>query len=1375
MNIRRKISKVIAVMLTVVMAFATPMTYVQLKADEVTDINVTGVLLYDVQGDVNNNGGHWRIWLKTDNIFTDNAGGYNASSEPIVIKSAGEKYDVVHPAYGVWKDAGYMLLDIWGEYTKNHIPEKGNIIVIPTLTITNSADNTTYKIAKRAIIEFDGTSWNLKDDVLNIDSCYSYTHVHAADGGSYWNFKFNIDGEWQTEGMYNAPEDYKITIKNAAGDEVATLGTGLLNWLRDSDDTLYMNMWGEYTKDNDPEVGDTMTIPAVKLTSQNNSELGETIASGVVFEWNGTNWIKKESIEDYTGYTKVELSGFLNVYQNGDLDANNNHNLYLKTSTTVPGTAWQVKGKIKAEINGKEVYLSIDKNSDNSIWLNIPATELVYGQDATVVIKAGKYICTNESGAESEKIYFEKDWTFYASKYGVSTKDSILEKNVTVVSPKVNGGDGSKGYFLTTDKTDTLIQDWTTYIKPVRNEQSSDDTMYYYHGTNSDNGWKLDGTMQDSTMILKHPEPQSYFVGLIDVYPSDIAPDGTYELCGAYCDPTGNIVVFNSYEVNKTTNGENVLYTSPTDTPTYTSFDITKFKRYTIYNAENSIYHIYLTTDAEALPGTAWVERFNLDVMVGEQQITVEAMKCDDAQTLYFSIPKDKIPEGVDTTITVKAGKYACNDTSILLGYDIKTDFKFYASKHGFSTNDKILDKNVKKAGLKLGTDLNNSAAVYLAPTVDDGLEPDGTWGTRWYAATDTGEQNIDTDAIYFNNQNGVKIDGVYYNGNDTSSGRLPFVRLNEYYVAFGDIGITPTVGCEYTIGGVFYSNVDGQLIEFTPITVKWDGTTWSRVAENLTDTGVEGDVNGDGYLDIRDLVRIIKYYNTDGQVDVNESRLDINHDGTKNEADIASLRKVLAGYVAYVDDTEGGANATPSGTPIYSKSNKIEIMAYSCPKAGEWTDGEFIVSETLASDFKDYKDAGFTLLNSEFVAVLKDDVLDETHQIELVTYLKEAKRQGLGVIVASDYIFLLLKNYSTSDGTLLIDEKMNDGTLKWKFVLKQYIDFLEKYPAFKGFMMADELSIDYLDNYKKVCDYLKELKSDINLHSSQLPVSAYQVETLGAESLTKDTETNNTKELAYKDYVRSFGVAKGGFTYDLYPLTCKETNYILSQKTEYSINSEWFDNLKWTTDVIKENNYNITMGVTIQSCKLAGTDNIFSKNERYAPEQKSDIGFQIYTAMAYGTKEINYFTYMDHPTDEIVEESIKDNDNVRKAVTEVNKEIAGFGYVYNSFNWKDTLDIEKGKSNNSTGNQRLTSVKTTGGRILVGCMKDEDGFDGYMVANAEEPRTSNDATVTMKFKNAKSVTVYKGTTSEKVEITDGTYTATVNVGEGIFVIPNYN
>ena len=68
--------------------------------------------------------------------------------------------------------------------------------------------------------------------------------------------------------------------------------------------------------------------------------------------------------------------------------------------------------------------------------------------------------------------------------------------------------------------------------------------------------------------------------------------------------------------------------------------------------------------------------------------------------------------------------------------------------------------------------------------------------------------------------------------------------------------------------------------------------------------------------------------------------------------------------------------------------------------------------------------------------------------------------------------------------------------------------------------------------------------------------------------------------------------------------------------------------------------------------------------------------------------------------------------------------------------------------------------------------MKDVDGYDGYMVANASEPSKSSTSSVTLTFNNATKALVYVNGVAQEVTLTNGAYTVSVADGEGVFIIP---
>ena len=70
--------------------------------------------------------------------------------------------------------------------------------------------------------------------------------------------------------------------------------------------------------------------------------------------------------------------------------------------------------------------------------------------------------------------------------------------------------------------------------------------------------------------------------------------------------------------------------------------------------------------------------------------------------------------------------------------------------------------------------------------------------------------------------------------------------------------------------------------------------------------------------------------------------------------------------------------------------------------------------------------------------------------------------------------------------------------------------------------------------------------------------------------------------------------------------------------------------------------------------------------------------------------------------------------------------------------------------------------------------MKDSDGFDGYMIADAQNPTVGagKSTKVTLTFHDATKALVYVDGEEQNIELTDGKMTIDLAVGSGVFVIP---
>ena len=130
-------------------------------------------------------------------------------------------------------------------------------------------------------------------------------------------------------------------------------------------------------------------------------------------------------------------------------------------------------------------------------------------------------------------------------------------------------------------------------------------------------------------------------------------------------------------------------------------------------------------------------------------------------------------------------------------------------------------------------------------------------------------------------------------------------------------------------------------------------------------------------------------------------------------------------------------------------------------------------------------------------------------------------------------------------------------------------------------------------------------------------------------------------------------------------------------------------------------------------------------------------------------------------------------------AVQAMNQELKKFDHVFLKFDWEGTMAVvPEGKSEslllacvNDYTSPRIKSVSATE-EAIIGCQKDQNGYDGFMIVNATDPGMNTPNTVTVKFKEATSAICYIEGEETKIELKDGTCSFDLKGGEGIFVIP---
>ncbi|MBE5743029.1 MAG: hypothetical protein E7360_06940 [Clostridiales bacterium] len=182
------------------------------------------------------------------------------------------------------------------------------------------------------------------------------------------------------------------------------------------------------------------------------------------------------------------------------------------------------------------------------------------------------------------------------------------------------------------------------------------------------------------------------------------------------------------------------------------------------------------------------------------------------------------------------------------------------------------------------------------------------------------------------------------------------------------------------------------------------------------------------------------------------------------------------------------------------------------------------------------------------------------------------------------------------------------------------------------------------------------------------------------------------------------------------------------------------------------------------------------------------DFRIQIYSALAFGSKEIIYYKYIDekmHDADSdwgLLSYMTGEYTWGYDCAKTVNNEVKAFADAYLNFDWEGTLYNNANPMIDNANFKYLRYASTSHPRIgkftstedaLMTYMKDKDGNDAFMLVNFTDPYFEKDNEVTIQFKNTKALLMYR--LGQKVVVPlgkDGTYTFKLYPGEGRFIIP---
>lgn len=1079
-------------------------------------------------------------------------------------------------------------------------------------------------------------------------------------------------------------------------------------------------------------------------------------------------------------------------------------------------------------IDGKETSVNIDGGSgkaNNQLWFYPGYGTIQDGAESAADVTAEHLIefprgmhIGNVSTTGVDGIILKKSW--WCKVQGSSiTETVILEKEIVTLSDRpTDGSDNGNGFYFVTEPGDSAPYDpsWSTFTRFATG------------------GASIDGTLESGIQLKKVGENLWYVclkdAGITVSARQKVTIDGTIETADKEIVFTPQTFIFtgNAWDV----------YEAPAE------IQFTGIASGAWHEAGNR-WLIYLNTD-NIVPGTADHTRYFLNVRVDDASIGQIGLykSAGENNPLLLPLEASQLTKGdkqVKITIcaaTVDGTDLSTGDTHTV---NFTNDFTFYLNPDGTFTTIQInegqlsLDTsslNTSAAGIDLATDYNIWSSELI-----------GTYG--W--SNDPYPLEADGDSgVWLNDTQKLTILGHYLLKNYSDGKMYLWIRWN----MLGKEG--PEPGDKITVKGTYYRPESGcRYVHYRTFDIYWTGSKWTTTPLNKPGAGaklIAGDANGDDILDSRDIVRIKRYLDPSIEEVVHTTNANADKD-LYNKID----RKDLIKTYEYILEGEMKDGEYVKGSiPVYLDDVEISMFAFQGPRAAGGTNYTYKPDTTLGADkpayfykqygiktnigtvqsesvsnsylnaheMQQYKEAGFTRLLPEGEAPWANTAyfdMGPGMHAQLKYYMLLAQDAGLEVVVNSEAarVYLVDTGNATSGSSTAVKEDQKIDTSEMEADLTALVQFMfednasiidtywsdivsghPEYEAYEtrmrqhvvfdnfvGIQLSDEIlakatndtqKSNLLTKYNNIVTKIKSLMASYGKNA--VCVSA---------STGDNVNDSDIQQMAQKS---------GMFLYNFYPFGYKTEKERVDQSfisyTDYyyrgakTLDTTWFAKLSSAAQATKNQNY--AAGVTLQAYAM---DNPIGEYAMAPIESSAEMSWQIYTALAYGMKELNYFEYWEGKTQAVDGErhylsmvEYPDEPNATGAksqktatygyVQQVNQEIKKFDHVFMDFDWQESV---KQDTPDSVAVGSATFDVSGSGSALISEMKDSEKDKlGYWIVNATNPiGTLVTETVTAHFAGATHVMTWKDGKQSLVKLaTKGEYTTTVAIGEGQFMIP---
>lgn len=485
---------------------------------------------------------------------------------------------------------------------------------------------------------------------------------------------------------------------------------------------------------------------------------------------------------------------------------------------------------------------------------------------------------------------------------------------------------------------------------------------------------------------------------------------------------------------------------------------------------------------------------------------------------------------------------------------------------------------------------------------------------------------------------------------------------------------------------------------------------------------------------------------------------------------------------VASLGACKSGNDVSDVELPEFAETEGVVFTAYSGPTVENWSGGSGNVSTITDEHFQKFKDAGFNRLIAihEGARVRLQNVetyddegnlidVDATKTVEMSTI--RAQEDALKVLELAEKYDI---KYYVRDWAFY--DMANRET--WK--LWQAYDTREEYEEVLRSMFSDDNQYIYSSAYagnfgrdEPGVEQFERLKWQIEIYQKIMEERGVEGEFL-LNMLPSYGSLHSYGGVTYTEYIDRYfeelAPLLGYICYDFYP-------FKMGSEGSQMRNS-LAANLALVANKCKGTDYKLRTFVQTGG-DWTGLRDLTSIG---------DFRLQVYTNLAFGSHFMTYYeygTFKSQDEGEFGLINLQDgtyNYTYDMAKT-VNNEVHAMEDALLHYNWDGVMcfsSMPKGKINPKfkevpyvmKEHPRIASVEIEKD-ALMGTFKDADGNDAFMLVNYNDPYYNENNEVTIQFKDAKALLMYRFGQQEVVPLNkNGEYTFKLYPGEGRFIIP---